>query len=914
MREAEIVDELSQHLQDRYDELRRGGAAEREAALASLAELDAAGPIDLERGLARVESRPPAETVAPGEPARGRAFADLAGDVRYALRTLGRSPGFAAVAVLTLALGIGANTALFSIVNAVLLHPLPYPHADELVVLHESKQNFPSGSISYPNFRDWQRDNRTFAAMAVYRSYTFGLTGLGDAERVRAEFVTSDFFPVLGVKPILGRVFAGKEDDIGAAPVVVVSQGFWTRKLGAAPDVVGRSLTLDGRDYTVVGVVPANVDFPAAGIRTCDVYVPIGQWANPLLTHRTAGLGIHGVGRLQPGVTVAQARADMDDVTRGLAAAYPDANKGIGATVVPFADALVGGVRPILLLLLGAVGFVLLIACVNVANLLLARSLARQREFAVRVALGASQARVVRQMLTESLVLAAAGGGLGLLAAAWGTRAALGSLPATLPRAEYVQVDVRVLLFTLGVSLLSGVVFGLLPALRTSSADLHETLKEGGRGASGTRHRTQAAFVVAELAMALVLLVGAGLMVRTLARLWDVDPGFRPDGVVTFGVKLAPSMAAKSPDAIRAALRDLHDRLAATPNVQAVSLQDGAVPLSDDDEELFWMDGQPKPSSPNDMNWALKYVVEPDYLQAMGLRLERGRFFSEGDREGSPYVVVIDDTLARKYFGGADPIGRRLNVDDYDAPAQIVGVVAHVKQWALDRDREQLQAQIYLPFMQMGDRAVASEASGVGVVLRAATEARPVRPAPADQRADEPGAGRLRPADDERDHRRLAERAAVLDDAVRRVRGARARPRRHRPLRRRVVPGGAADARDRRAARARRAARRRPAVGARPGRAHGARRRRDRAGGRARPGARDGAVVAALRRPRRRSADLRRRGAAPDRRRARRLLRAGAPRHARRSADRAPGGIVRALYTTPPYGVSGLSRTARRSA
>ena len=529
-------------------------------------------PIDLERGLARVESRAPAGTAAPGEPARGRAFADLAGDVRYALRTLGRSPGFAAVAVLTLALGIGANTALFSIVNAVLLHPLPYPHADELVVLHESKQNFPSGSISYPNFRDWQRDNRTFAAMAIYRSYAFGLTGLGDAERVRAEFVTSDLFPLLGVKPILGRVFAGKEDEIGAAPIVVVSQGFWTRKLGAAPDVVGRSLTLDGRDYTVVGVVPANVDFPAAGIRTCDVYVPIGQWANPLLTHRTAGLGIHGVGRLKPGVTVAQARADMDDVTRGLAAAYPDVNKGIGATVVPFRDALVGSVRPILLLLLGAVGFVLLIACVNVANLLLARSLARRREFAVRAALGASQARVVRQMLTESLVLAAAGGGLGLLAAAWGTRAALGSLPATLPRAEYVQVDVRVLLFTLGASLLSGVVFGLLPALRTSSADLHETLKEGGRGASGTRHRTQAAFVVAELAMALVLLVGAGLMVRTLARLWDVDPGFRPDGVVTFGVKLAPSMAAKSRGRdSRGAARSARSPRGHAPNVQAVS-------------------------------------------------------------------------------------------------------------------------------------------------------------------------------------------------------------------------------------------------------------------------------------------------------------------------------------------------------
>ncbi len=491
------------------------------------------------------------------------------------------------------------------------------------------------------------------------------------------------------------------------------------RKFGGGADVVGRTLALDGRDYTIVGVVPPNYDFPAESVRTCDVFVPLGQWSNPFLTRRTAGLGLHGVGRLEPGVTIEQARADMESVTRGLTLAYPDEDKGIGATIVPFRDALVGNVRPILLLLLGAVGFVLMIACVNVANLLLARSLARQREFAVRVALGASRARLVRQMLTESLVLATAGGALGLLAAAWGTRAALGVLPAALPRAEHVHLDSRVLAFTALVSIGAGVLFGLLPACRTARADVHDALKEGGRGESGARHRTQAAFVAAEIAMALVLLVGAGLMVRTLWHLWTVDPGFRPDHVITFGMSLPPPVSKENPEAIRARLRNLHDRLAATSGVQAVSLSWGSLPLTDDDEELFWMDGQPKPSSPSDMNWALKYVIEPGYLNAMGITLRRGRFFTNEDREDTPRVIVIDDTLARKYFGSTDPVGRRLNLDSYDGPAEIVGVVAHVKQWALDRrDDDLLQAQMYMPFMQMPEGPVRLVPSGFGVVLR----------------------------------------------------------------------------------------------------------------------------------------------------------------------------------------------------
>jgi predicted permease len=637
-------------------------------------------------------------------------------DLRYAARMLGRSPGFSAVVVLTLALGIGANTALFSVVNGVLLNPLPFPQPQQLVTLHESKPNFDAGSISYPNFRDWQKDNHTFAAIAVDRGYSFSLTGVGEAEQVRGRFLSSDFFPLLGVRPVIGRIFAPGEDEIGAGPVAVISGGFWKRKFGSAPDVLGKSLTLDGKSYTIVGVIPASFD-PLV-FRACEVYVPIGQWNNPLLTHRTAGLGIHGIGRLKPGVRIEQARADMEGVTRNLATAYPRENKGIGAKLTPMRDEMLGNIQPILLVLLGAVGFVLLIACVNVANLVLARSTRRTHEFAIRGALGASQGRLVRQLLTESILLAVAGGGLGLLLAGWGTQSALGILPTALPRAGEIALDTRVLIFTMVISLLAGILFGLAPALKTSQPNLHETLKDSGRGASGARHRAQGVFVVVEMALALVLLVGAGLMVRSLAGLWRIDPGFNPQNVLTFGLSLPPSMMTANPDAIRSAFRELDAKLESIPGVQAVSLSWGSLPMGSDDEMLFWPDGQPKPASTHDMNWALKYVVDPDYLKAMRIPLRRGRFLTARDNEHSPPVVVIDEAFASKYFPNQDPIGKRLNTDDYDH-AEIVGVVGHVKQWGLDRDdKEELHAQAYVSFMQLPDQAMALAPSGTGAVMR----------------------------------------------------------------------------------------------------------------------------------------------------------------------------------------------------
>jgi predicted permease len=641
-------------------------------------------------------------------------------DLKFGLRMLAKNPGFTAVAIITLALGVGANTALFSVVNGVLLNPLPYPEPNQLVTLHESKPNFLYGSISYPNFRDWQKDNHTFSSMAVARGYGFTLTGAGESEQVRGEFMSSDFFPLLGVKPLIGRTFAPGEDEIGAAPIALISAGFWQRKSGSAPDILGKALILDGRSYTIVGVIPASFDLLLKSFSPKEVYIPIGQWDHHGLKFREAGLGIHGIGRLKPGVSLQQARADMDRVTRNLAAAYPDADKGISAGIIPLREDMVGDVQPVLLVLLAAVGFVLLIACVNVANLLLARSAGRRREFAVRVALGASPGRVLRQLLTESVLLALAGGGLGTVLAAWGTQAALKVLPAALPRASEIGIDARVLVFTVAASVLAGILFGLAPALKISKPNLQEALKEAGRGSSGAHHRTQGVFVVIEMATALVLLVGAGLMIRTLTRLWGVNPGFDPNHVLTFGFSLPPGMKKASPDAIRAAYREFDSKLGSTPGVQAVSLSWGAIPMDTEDDEQFWIEGQPKPSNENDMNWALEYTVEPDYLRVMRIPLERGRFFTPQDNEHSPTVAVIDDVLARRYFPNENPIGKRINLHEYyDQPAEIVGVVGHVKQWGLDSDDTQsLRAQLYHPFMQLPGDVMALSPLGIGVLVR----------------------------------------------------------------------------------------------------------------------------------------------------------------------------------------------------
>ena len=648
-------------------------------------------------------------------------MSELFQDLRYAIRMLAKSPGFTTVAVLTLALAIGANTALFSVVNGVLLNPLPYPHSEQLVTLHESKPNFNTGSISYPNFLDWQKENHTLSSMAVARPYSFSLTNLGEAEQIQGQFVTSDFFPILGVKPVMGRTFLRTDDQIGAPPVAMISAGFWKRKLSSAPDVIGKTLTLDGKEFTIVGVIPSNFDLKVDSFSASDVYAPVVQWNNDLLFDRGAGLGFHGIGRLKADTSLAQARADFAGVTKNLAAAYPEINKGTGASLIPFKQRMLGDARGALLALFCAVAFVLLIACANIANLLLARANKRTREFAVRTALGAGKPRLIRQLLTESVLLGIAGGACGLLLATWGTHAALKALPDALPRSGEVGIDLRVLVFTVSVALLAGIIFGLAPALKLSRTNPQDSLKEGGRGASGARKGAHGVLVVVEIALALVLLVGAGLTLRSLVQLWHVSPGFNPQNVMFFGFSLSPSALKTSPAAIRAAFRTGEATIASTPGVQAASVTWGAFPMSGDDEWLFWIDGKPKPATRNEMNWAIDYVVGPDYLKIMQTPLRSGRFFTAQDDEGAPKVVVVDEVLAQKYFGNENPIGKRLflEIGQSEFPAEIIGVAGHVKQWGLDTDdTESLRSQLYFPFMQLPDATMALAPMGLGTVVR----------------------------------------------------------------------------------------------------------------------------------------------------------------------------------------------------
>jgi len=635
-------------------------------------------------------------------------------DVRYGLRVLGKNPGFTAIAVLTLALGIGANTALFSVVNGVLLNPLPFPNPDQLLAAYSKTGTFQESSISYPNFLDWQKDNHSFAALSAFRSDDYNMVGAGEPERVHIHMISAEFFPALGLQPLLGRTFRPEEDQAGAGPVTILGDGLWKRKFGLSRDVLGKSITLNGKSYTIIGVAQGRI----TGLSPTDVYIPIGQWTDPTFRDRRISMGMNSIGRLKPAVTIEQARADMNRIAENLAAAYPEADKGTGVSLIPLKADVVSNVKGILLVLLGAVSFVLLIACANVANLLLARSTGRTREFAIRAALGASPARVIRQLLTESVLLGIAGGCIGLLLAKLGVRVLLATLATNVPRSEEIALDSHVLFYTLGISVLTGIVFGLIPALKTLRPDTHETLKEGGRGSSGARHRAQSVFIVGEMAMAVVLLIGAGLMIRTLSALGNVNPGFDPHNVLTFAISSTSSSATK-PDQLRAMYRETLRQLESVRGVETVSMMGGSLPMTGDSEVPFWLEGQPKPANDNAMPFALFYLVNPGYHQAMRIPVKRGRSFTDRDDEHSPSVALIDATFARKYFPNQDPIGKHLNVGLLDMQPEIIGVVGHVEHWGLgSRQHQDLQAQLYLPVWQVPDRFWTLLANGSGYVAR----------------------------------------------------------------------------------------------------------------------------------------------------------------------------------------------------
>ena len=644
-------------------------------------------------------------------------------DLQYAARQMMKSPGFAAVAILTLALGIGANTAIFSVVNAVLLEPLPYPNANRLVALYHNKPHFTRGSISYLNFLDWQRDNRSFEAMAAHRWGNMKLTGSGEPENLSGRMVSAGFFEILGVKPILGRTFSADEDRLGANPTVMISEGLWKRKFASNRHIIGQVIVLDGVPRTIVGIIPSSLQLQIWNFRPGEIYTPVGEYSDPHFRERQAAWGMDAIARLRPGVTLTQAAQDMERVNRRLQADYPDVDAGIKTTIVPLKDEIVGDVRPVLWALMGAVIFVLLISCVNVANLQLARSSARQREFAVRVALGAKQSRLIRQLLTESLALSAVGGAFGLMIAYWGAKAAVTAIPDMLPRTQNIGLDGRVLLFTTMVSLLAGVIFGLAPALRSARTDVNSTLNQSGRSLVGSHARAQSVFVSLEMAMALILLVGAGLMIHTLVRLWNVDPGFEARRVIVFDIAPSKSLSRQSPDAIHAALRQMHTAVRAVPGVEYASFDWGAVPMESDDEEPFWVDGMNRPEHVADAPSALRYAVEPNYLKLMRIPLLRGRFFTDADNEHTARVIVVDESFANRFFAGQNPIGKHVyfppESTDGERTDEIVGVVGHVKQFGLAPDlANNVEAEYYEPLQQTLDRMMPAVGGGVTAFVR----------------------------------------------------------------------------------------------------------------------------------------------------------------------------------------------------
>ena len=619
----------------------------------------------------------------------------LAQDLRFALRMLRKSPGFSCVAILTLALGIGANTAIFSVVNGVVLRPLPYPEPDRLVSISERIRGLGESTFAYLNFLDCQQESRSFERMAAWRFGDGLLSTAEETKRVRGRQISADFLNVLGVKPALGRGFLSEEDRAGAAPVAVISDGLWRRRFGADPQPAGGRQVFNGKAYTIVGVLPADFRY----FRSVDIFTPIGQNTDFPMRNREMHPGIRVIARVRPEVSLPQAQLEMNLIAERLAAAYPKSNADHSLMVRPLIEDFVGDVRRTLFLLLGAVGMVLLIACANVAGLLLARSVSRSREFAIRSALGASRGRVVRQALTESVLLAMAGGALGFALAFWGTGPLLLAIPDLLPRMEEIAPDFRVFLFTLGATLLTGILFGLAPAVQDFGGHPEQALKQGARTVTGGPRRLQTTFVVAETALALVLLVGAGLMIRTVLRLWSVNPGFDPKGILTASVRLSPSVMGE-PMQIRAAWDQLLESVRRIPGVRSAAAAD-VIPLTGEAEQTQYWTGLPAPA-PDRLPFVLINIVTPEYLKVMSIPLLEGRFLTDQDRAGVEAVVVIDDVMARRAFAGKDPVGATLWLK-FVGPARIIGVVGHIKHRRLQETDRDAEEQAYIPFGQLAD-------------------------------------------------------------------------------------------------------------------------------------------------------------------------------------------------------------------
>jgi predicted permease len=650
-------------------------------------------------------------------------IASLGQDLRYALRQLRKSPGFTAVAVFTLALGIGANTAIFSVVEGVVLAPLHYREPDRLVMVWENNPRFPRVWDSYPNFQDWQRSAGSFQQMAAFRELQIDLTFPGAPSHIKASQISSGFFSTLGTELGLGREFTPQENQPGGAPVVVISDQLWRERFGGSPEALGKSVTLDGVDYSIIGVAPTGFRLNLAA----DVFTPLGQLDPLILNNRGTHDGIFALARLKPGVNLPQSQAEMNTIQSRLGRLYPNDNRDLGIYIEPLKQVIVGDADQTLALLLGAVGLVLLIACANTANLLLARSAGRSREFAIRSALGANRARLARQLLTESVILSLTGAGLGTLIAFLGIRSALPAM-SILPRSENVSVNAPVLLYTLIVSLVVGILFGLAPALKNWSADLQVSLKEGGRGSTIVHRRAQSSFVVVQVALTLVLLVGAGLLFRTILHLRNVNPGFDTNNIVALKVGVSHSLT-KTPSGTRVAYKQLIERIRQIPGVEAADFTT-AVPLTGEGGYLpFWLDSQ-KPESlqaaPR-MGW---FLTGPDYLRTMGMQLLQGRFLTEHDDTKSPCVAVIDSNFARAFFPDGKPIGHTITAGFAAfGPCAIIGIVNHVTYAGLQDSGPANQYEAYYSLYQDPDQWVPINYPDASIIVRTPLEAATLIPA-----------------------------------------------------------------------------------------------------------------------------------------------------------------------------------------
>lgn len=642
----------------------------------------------------------------------------LAQDLRYALRQLRKNAGFTTVAVITLALGIGANTAIFSVLEGVVLAPLPYFQPDRLVIVWENNPRFPRVWVSYPNFLDWQLSARSFRQMAAFREQEIDLTFPGAASHVKASQISSGFFSTLGTRLALGREFTPQENQPGGAPAVVLGNRLWRERFGSSPGALGKTVTLGGVNYSIVGVAPRGFRL----FEDADVYTPLGQLGPLILNDRAGHEGIFTAARLEAGVGISQSQAEMNTIQSRLDRDYPSDNRDLGIYVEPLKQVIVGNAGQTLALLLAAVGLVLLIACANIANLLLARSAARSREFAIRSAVGANRIRLARQLLTESVTLSLTGAGLGILIAFYGTRFVLAAIPGVLPRTENVAVNAPVLLYTLILSVVVGILFGLAPVLESWSTDLQISLKEGGRGLTGVHRRTQSSFVMVQVASTLVLLVFAGLLLRTILRLRDVPPGFDTSNVIAFKVGISRSLT-KTPGDTRVAYRQLIERIRQIPGVEAAELTT-ALPLTGQGGYLpFWLDSK-KPESLQAAPRTGWFLTGPDYLRTMGMQLLQGRFFSERDNTKSSCVAVIDSNFARRFFPEGKPIEHTITAGFASfGPCAIVGVVNHVKYAGLQDNGPANQYQVYYSLYEDPDQWVATNYADASFVVRTPLDA-----------------------------------------------------------------------------------------------------------------------------------------------------------------------------------------------